>query len=363
MLVGLKNNCKGIHYVTNASVHLITLYKCRLIPIQVVHIYLSGRDNVTLIRHEVVKLFLSISISKMHTVRFTAEGKFAGRGDTLMSRDEKPPKLPSAESFKLANIINHLDNSAEIRQQIVDSILEINANYTKDVDSQVGTIKKIEKEEIYDKLENIRTSYESLKKSLPNEQERRKRVMGQIKEDLGDINDQLVEASQRMERYLGQLKSFESKVPLKDRLLDLRSPNRDQYQTLFLYSMREEIERENERRKKEKDEEARIIEEERAKLKIQGFHYNEGKNNIGCDIKAKDSISASPVKMRQYLSVENDLNEVQNNKSSGFSNPIRLISNESPVVGVSNEVVSGNTTGTSQKIHWKGKFEKMMKTD
>ncbi len=163
-----------------------------------------------------------------------------------MSRDEKPPKLPSAESFKLANITNHLDNSAEIRQQIVDSILEINANYTKDVDGQVGTIKKIEKEDIYDKLESIRTSYEYLKKSLPNEQERRKRVMGQIKEDLGDINDQLVEASQRMERYLGQLKSFESKVPLKDRLLDLRSPNRDQYQTLFLYSMREEIERENE---------------------------------------------------------------------------------------------------------------------
>lgn len=299
----------------------------------------------------------------MNTVRFTAEGKFAGRGDPIVNRDRKPPKLPSAESFRLASIINNLDDSAEIRQQIVNSILEINDNYTKDVDNQIGTVKNIEKKDVFDKLENIKTCYEHLKATLPQRQERRSEIMTQIKEDLGDINDQLVEASQRMERYLGQLKNFESKVPLKDRLLDLRSPNKDQYESLFLYSMRDEIQAEKERRKKEKDEEARIIEEERVKLKNQGVHYSEDKNNIGCDIYAKGTVSASPVKIKQYLAIENELNEVQRNKNSDFRNPIRLISNESPVTGVSNEVVSGNTTGTSEKIHWRGKFEKIMGSD
>ncbi|QPG74424.1 hypothetical protein FOA43_001753 [Brettanomyces nanus] len=269
----------------------------------------------------------------MATIRFTVDRKVAGRSKGGLTLQGEPPKLPPIDSFKLNNIINSVENSKQLRKEIVDSVLRINNNYTEDLDDQIKAIRDIEQEEIIRRFEDITIAYSKVGKEATVQLDRRRQKMENIQEDMSVVNEQLRKSTRRVNEMIDRLKRLEKQFPVKDRLFDMNSPNDDHYRELFDRGMRKEIEEKNRRDKEEL--ESRVI---------------------------SDNLSSSPTKMRQYIELEKDIEELQRTHSrsvSKFKNPTRLTVIEVPIAELNSEEVTVRSRREGEK--WKGELRKLAK--
>lgn len=276
----------------------------------------------------------------MDEVRFTADGKLAGRGRPKLHGI--PPKLPPVSAFKLNNIINDIEGSKKIRSDLKDALINSNEKYRQDLTNQVEKIRSVEEKDVLDRLKDVNTKYEGLKAALPRQIEERNKTMKRMQEDAQAINEMFADSQRRIDGIITKLKRIERTAPAGERLFDLHSHHRQSHDHLFKYAMKDELAKE----KKAKEEEKR--------LELEMRQMN-GSEDTG------DMLSSSPVKMKQYLSLERDINSMQMGQSeqhTGLRNPTHLVMIEKPVTGISSEQV---TAVDSKPGNWNEQFRKSVR--
>ncbi|KAH3661807.1 hypothetical protein OGAPHI_005985 [Ogataea philodendri] len=204
--------------------------------------------------------------------------------------------LPSQDEFRLHNVLRALP---EAQRDLVSAVSRVGRQYVKDLDDQCIGVLDIERDEVLERLDRVRHTYEVIKSS---DVTARIQKVHQIEEDLGEIAAGLVDSQERIDRLIDKIKKIEKTSRQKDRLFDPKTFHVGHYRELYKYGM-----------------------------------HNEHKE-------------INPLKEQQILNLEQEIIELQRERSSsisGIHNPTHLLVHESPVT----EISETTATAPSQKFN------------
>lgn len=309
-----------------------------------------------------------------------------------MVRKTPKTELPAEHHFSLSHILTHLPTGARDLQNLNDSINTTVAAYASDITEQLTSLANVENEllqklqrvnDVYDVVHNIRLqnignpqppdvedkpndpkkkknkgmkiglSKSMFRISANKSVETRLQQYSKIDSSFVELLDETVVQKKRINSLLSRLKTLEKNFSRRERLFDEKSPHQKHYSKLYNYGMTDTSQRSknSEKKSKEVKRNSGDIELLPAPKQTQLTATTTNKIDIPKKIHRSDSSVKSEIsqqKLKQYLDIENELDEIQKVQSNKLSdagsevtfNPVTLISKRAPTCKISDEVVT-----------------------
>ncbi|KAG0681208.1 hypothetical protein C6P40_003232 [Pichia californica] len=298
----------------------------------------------------------------------------------------KIPKtdLPPENHFSLSHILAKTSTGTQDLQRVNDSINTTVNSYTNDISEQLNSLANVEAkllqnlqrvDDVYNVVHNIRVDSignaqvfvdngnngigTTKKKNkgyklgsmfrIPNnnkETNNRLEQYTKIDNNFNELLNETVVQKKRINNLLERLKNVEMNFSKRERLFDRKSPNKEHYSNLYNYGMNEPSspKKVNSKLKESTSSSDIIVKPFQPDLKPI-IHSNKNIQISNSSIKSQ----ISQQKMNQYLTIENELEEIQkviSNKSVHSSanessfNPVSLLTKDSPTCKLNDESVT-----------------------
>lgn len=272
-------------------------------------------------------------------------------------------KLPPQRKFALSYILSHSPKATNNLQQLNDDIINTVHLYNDDINEQMNAVAQVEDEligklervqQVYDVVHNIRIEdIDNNQIELPNsvngeqsdenattpkQKKTRSKSRGstlgmgismfrlgnnkpqmnkfeqyeKINDDIEQIVESTVSSKKRLDCMIEKLKKLESKLTRRERLFDDQSANQYHYKNLYKYGMKDEIAKEQERM----DAIDAYVEENMSRIEGNDLDVMSNRKS-----ESSHRSKISPVKLKQYLDIENELEELQKKKNEKVNPP------------------------------------------
>ena len=276
----------------------------------------------------------------------------------MITNTNNKGKLPPQRKFKLSYILSHSTNANNHLKQLNDNIINTVNLYNDDINEQLNSVIKVE-DELIGKLENVEKIYDIVHdirvndindnqiikddgKNNDNESDGKKVKKGlafgsmfkignnngnkpinkfqqyeQINNEIEQIVDNTIKNKKKLDCLINRLKKLEIKLTKRERLFDINSVNQYHYQKLFNYGMKDEIAKQDEKM----EEIEKYVIENTSRIEGNNNNNNNHDNDHDNDVLSNSSHKSkiSPIKLQQYLDIENEIEQMQKLKQENDS--------------------------------------------